>query len=334
LRWSSLDEPYVPMPPLYLPALATLGAWLTVIGWAGWALSTPAYLIGMQLDWVRLLVALMLSAAGGALATVVFCWLTTGEGNALMTARGVVGALIAASAVLPFVPLWTALVVGAGAGLLVPLVQYGVEHLFRLDDPTSAVATHGVAALWGLLSLGIFADGGAGQGWNRVGLDAYLGVEGQGITGYLAAPGYVSDWPGQMQAQATGTIAIALVAFFLSWLLFAIFQGLSRAWHGEYAVRLPKRRLSRRTTTRNSRARQPKAPVLDGEGQTEPWRGAELATHGRLPSEGATDLGMSWWHRLVERMRSDQVGRTEAPATLKATASADAGDNTVVEKGE
>jgi hypothetical protein len=122
----------------------------------------------------------------------------------------------------------------------VPLGQYAIEHVLRLDDPTSAIATHGLPALWGLLAVGLFADGGAGQAWNRVGRETYLGVDGQGITGRLPAAGYASDWPGQFQAQLAGSIALCLSAFFASWLLFAVVQGLTRAWHGEYTVRLPR----------------------------------------------------------------------------------------------
>jgi Amt family ammonium transporter len=242
LGWSPEGEPYVPMPPLYLPTLATLGAGLAIVGWIGWALSAPASVTAsLNGDWTALLIALLLAVAAGALANLAFSWLVTGRGNALMTARSAVAALIAASAGLPFVPFWASLAVGAGAGLLTPLVQYAIEHVLRFDDPTSAVATHAFPAAWGLLAVGLFADGRAGQGWNQTGAYAYLGVAGQGVAGYLAAPGYISDWPGQFQAQIVGVVAVSIAAFFLSWLLFAAVQGLSRAWQGEYTIRLPRR---------------------------------------------------------------------------------------------
>jgi Amt family ammonium transporter len=227
-------ETYVPMPPLHLPLLATLGAWLALIGSLGWALSTPARIVnGFDLSWAKVGIGTLLAAAGGAMVALGYSWLTTGQGNALMTARGTVGATIAVGAGLPFVPFWAALAIGAGAGLLVPLVQYVIEHILRLDDPTSAVATHGMSSLWGLLAVGLFADGRAGAGWNR--------VAGEGVAGYLAAA-----WPAQFQAQVTGAIAVGLAAFLLSWLLFAAIQGLTRAWQGEYTIRLPRRGRVRR----------------------------------------------------------------------------------------
>ena len=54
--------------------------------------------------WTRVGIGLMLAAAGGAAAALAFSWLTTGEANALMTARGVLAAIVAASAGLPFLP--------------------------------------------------------------------------------------------------------------------------------------------------------------------------------------------------------------------------------------
>jgi Amt family ammonium transporter len=247
MRWTGQDEPYVPMPGLHLPILATFGAWLAAVGWLGWTLSNPIYVVAeLQLPWIEMLIGLMLAAAGGASVALVFSWLTTGEANALMTARGVLGALIAVGAGLPFYPLWATLAIGAGAGLLVPFVQYAIDHLLRLDDPTSAITMHGLPALWGVLAVGLFAGGRSGEGWNRVGAIAYLGVDGQGVTGYLALPGYASDWPGQFYAQAIGAIAIGVTAFGLSWLLFALVQGITRAWQGEYTVRLPAQTAGRR----------------------------------------------------------------------------------------
>jgi ammonia channel protein AmtB len=113
---------------------------------------------------------------------------------------------------------WAALALGAGVGLVTVLVVFVVDHLLRWDDSTAALTVHGLAGGIGLLAVGIFADGRAGAGWNRVGADAYLGVAGQGVTGLLAAPGFQPDWPGQMQAQLVGLAALALLGFFGAWL--------------------------------------------------------------------------------------------------------------------
>ena len=118
--------------------------------------------------------------------------------------------------------LWAALAIGASIGLLVPLVQYAIEHLVRLDDSTSAIATFAIPAVCGLLAVGLVADGHAGRDWNLAGANGVSGV-----AGYWVVPGAASDWPGQFQAQAVGALAIVLISFFLSWILFATIQGLT-----------------------------------------------------------------------------------------------------------
>jgi Amt family ammonium transporter len=77
--------------------------------------------------------------------------------------------------------------------------------------------------LWSILAVGLLADGTYGAGWNNIGVAEYLGVSGQGITGLFAAANLQND-PGQMSAQLTGALAIAAVAFFVTWLLLRPFR--------------------------------------------------------------------------------------------------------------
>jgi Amt family ammonium transporter len=56
----------------------------------------------------------------------------------------------------------------------------------KIDDPVGAISVHGVNGLWGVLAVGLFADGSYGQGWNGVGATEYLGTTGaalKGVTG-------------------------------------------------------------------------------------------------------------------------------------------------------
>ncbi len=211
---------YTPMPSQSLPAVAALGAWLALIGWVGWILSTP---FALAASWYRFswdtLIGLMLAAAGGGMAAALYCWLTTGDLNSLMVSRAVIAALIASTGV-PFMSFEAALAVGAIAGILMPLTHYLIEHLLRLDDPTAVIATHGLPALWGLLAVGLFTDGRTGQDVSNTAM-AY-------------------GWTAQLQAQAIGAAAILVVTLLLSALLFGVMRGASRAWRGEYALRLPR----------------------------------------------------------------------------------------------
>jgi Amt family ammonium transporter len=113
--------------------------------------------------------------------------------------------------------------------LLLVLGIYVVDHLLRLEDGAAAVAIAAICGVWGLLAPALFADGRWGQGWNGVGLEEYRSVVGQGVTGFLAAPGYSGDGPGQIIAQAAGIVAIGLLGFSAGWLTTKISSVLSRS---------------------------------------------------------------------------------------------------------
>ncbi len=225
------NDPTVPLPPVHLPLLTTLGAALLTLGSVGWALANPL------IEWsvappVLAALNVLLAAAGGAALPLAYTWFTASRPDPLMAARGLAAGVIAAGAAGPLMPPWSALVVGAVAGFLVPFVLYATAQWLRWDDRTAAVATSGLGGLWGLISVGLFADGRWGQGWNRIGVGQFLGIAQQGVTGFLAAPGFHRDWPGQMQAQIIGAAVIALFCFVAAWLIFAVASALARALLG------------------------------------------------------------------------------------------------------
>jgi Amt family ammonium transporter len=43
-----------------------------------------------------------------------------------------------------------------------------IDQKLHIDDPVGAISVHGVNGVWGVLSLGLFADGTYGDGWNGV----------------------------------------------------------------------------------------------------------------------------------------------------------------------
>jgi Amt family ammonium transporter len=167
---------------------------------------------------------------GGALTAGLYSWFTTNQLNPLMSARGLVAGLVVAAAGAPFIPPWSALAAGLVTGLLLPPVIYLFERIFRITDTGSALATFGVPAFLGLLLPALVASGFYGVGWNAVGADSYLGVEGQGVSGLAVASGFAADWPGQFYAQLTGAVAIFVWSFGLSWLFMQILAGIVHAW--------------------------------------------------------------------------------------------------------
>ncbi|MGA9348171.1 MAG: hypothetical protein WBW48_05110 [Anaerolineae bacterium] len=218
------------MPPVQLPLLAILGSLLLLVGWLGLVFSNPLYMSNEGLPTPLIAVNVVLAAAGSALVAMLYTWFATGGADVLMTARGLAAGLVAISATCPFVPPWAALIIGAMAGLLLPLGIYFVEYLLRLDDPAAAIATHGLSGLWGLLALAIFADGRYGAGWNGIGAEEYLGIAGQGVSGYLVASGFQLDLPNQLYAQLVGIATITIVAFASAWAFFKTLDLIIKAW--------------------------------------------------------------------------------------------------------
>jgi Amt family ammonium transporter len=217
------------LPPVHLPVLAVLGAMLVLVGGAVLSSANPIHTQAGVIT-PRIAVNLVLAAAGGATLPCLYTWFTTGAADSLMAARGAAAGVLSVAAAMAFVPPWAALALGATAGLLVPLVTFAVQHVLRIEDPTGAIPVGLLGGLWGLLAAGIFGDGRSGQGWNSIGREAYLGVAGQGITGFFPAPGMAPDWPGQINAQLVGLAAIALLTVVLVGALFLVLKVLLLLW--------------------------------------------------------------------------------------------------------
>ncbi len=227
------EGPVVEMPPAHFPLLTNLGALLFGLGWLAWSLSKPFHAANARINLPRVAVNGLMAATGAIIVSQAYCWFTTGEADALMSARGAAAGFIAIAASAPFVPPWAALVIGAVAGLLLPLGVFLVEHVLHLPDATATIALGITAGVWGLLAVALFADGRSGQGWNGVGPTEYHTVLGQGVTGFLPADGLTGDGPGQLVAQLAGLGAVTIPVWVISGLTF-------------FALSLPDRAIGRK----------------------------------------------------------------------------------------
>ncbi len=210
-------------PAVHVPALALLGTFLVLPGWFGLVVGSP--LLTGNVTHVAILVNVLLAASSGILVSALYIWFAAGSPDLLMVARGAVAALVAVSASCAFVPSWAATVIGGVAGLVLPISIYFLKTRLSLDDPIDAVAIHGISGLWGLLALGIFADGSAGRGWNGVGTREYFHRAGQGVSGLLVRAGFHPDWPGQFYAQIVGILFLLLLSLGVSWVVFRAVEG-------------------------------------------------------------------------------------------------------------
>ena len=203
------------LPPVHFPLLMVLGAFLVWIGWTGLVLGNP--LSTGLVDPAVTTLNLFLGAASAAMAASVYTWFVTTRPDAMAIGRGVVAGLAAVSSASPFVPSWAAILIGAVAGMLFLFGLYIWEQRVRLDDPSGLVAILGAPAVWGLLAVGLFADGRWGAGWNGVGAP---GVATQGVTGLFSWQSPAAAGIAQFQAQLVGLGALFVAGWLLPWLLF------------------------------------------------------------------------------------------------------------------
>jgi Amt family ammonium transporter len=122
-----------------------------------------------------------------------------------MSVNGVLAGLVAITAPCAFVTPAAAVVIGLIAGVLVVLASMTLEKL-KIDDPVGAVPVHMVNGAWGVLAVGIFANGNPDTAaWN--------GVE-------SAVTGLLYGGTTQILAQLAEVASIFIVVFGLSYLFF------------------------------------------------------------------------------------------------------------------
>jgi Amt family ammonium transporter len=156
----------VSMPGHDLP-MAILGTMVLAFGWFGF--NAGSSLAGGDLRIAVAAVNTMLASAGAGMSSMLFMYARTGKFDPGMTVNGFLAGLVAITAPCAFVTAPVAFwIVGGISGILVCVSCMFVENTLKIDDPVGAISVHGVNGAFGVLSLGLFADGSYGDGWNGV----------------------------------------------------------------------------------------------------------------------------------------------------------------------
>ncbi|HEY5013697.1 MAG TPA: ammonium transporter [Acidimicrobiia bacterium] len=153
------------IPGHHLP-MAFLGTMVLLVGWMGF--NGASTFAATDYRFTVVIVNTILAAAFGCLATMFVMTWKYGKPDPSMTCNGLLAGLVAITAPCAFVAPWAAALIGTIAGVLVVVSVVLVEHKFKVDDPVGAVSVHGACGLWGLVALGLFADGRYGDGFNGV----------------------------------------------------------------------------------------------------------------------------------------------------------------------
>ncbi len=134
-----------------------IGTMVLFFGWFGFNPGSTLAATDLRIS-VIAVNTFLAGIAGGVVAYYVQ-FIRTGRADIAATASGAIGGLVAITAPCAYVDTWAAVVIGAIAGVLVIVVAETLERRFHIDDPVWAVACHAGGGLWGLLAVGIFANG-------------------------------------------------------------------------------------------------------------------------------------------------------------------------------
>ena len=185
--------------------MALLGTFILAFGWFGF--NPGSTLAGGDFRIAIVAVNTMLAGAAGSLSALVYMYAKGNKPDPGMLANGMLAGLVAITAPCAFVTSLSAVIIGAIAGILVILAYNFVDRKLKIDDPVGAFAVHGVNGAWGVLSLGLFADGSYGDGWN--------GVKG-------TVKGWFYGDSSQFVAQLIGTFTCLVFTFVVMYVFFKV----------------------------------------------------------------------------------------------------------------
>ncbi len=222
--------------------MVMLGTFILAFGWFGF--NPGSTLAGTDNRIAIVAVNTMLASASGALFAMLVMIFRTGKPDPSMMCNGMLAGLVAITAPCAFVNSLGAVIIGAVAGVLVVFSCIFVEGVLKIDDPVGAISVHGTCGSWGVLSVGLLANGSYGQGWGGVhrlikdGAMQIINNDGaketidkfsklltdgwtdQGVTGVLGPlfGGAYSDWS-QLGAEFVGTLTnfVFVTLFALVW---------------------------------------------------------------------------------------------------------------------
>jgi len=160
--------------------LATIGVLLLWLGWFGFnggsVLNADPAAVSLTL------VTTSLAAAAGGMSAMMVSWGVSKKPDLSMALNGILAGLVGITAGADQMAMWSSMLIGAIAGVIVVYAVMFVDKL-RIDDPVGAISVHLVCGIWGTLAVGIF---GAKAGLGQLGIQA-IGVVAYGTAAFLSS---------------------------------------------------------------------------------------------------------------------------------------------------
>jgi Amt family ammonium transporter len=199
-----------PIPGHNIP-MVVLGTFILAFGWFGF--NPGSTLSGNDGRISIIAVNTMLCGASGALGAYLWLKFRFGTPDVSMLCNGMLSGFVAITAPCAFVTAPAAVFIGLVAGILVVVAALFIENTLKIDDPVGAASVHGVNGAWGIISLGLFADGRYGEGWN-------------GVPGPVRGLFYGDS--SQLAASIVGVLVCALWAGTVSYIAFRLIDLVAR----------------------------------------------------------------------------------------------------------
>jgi len=196
------------IPGHHIP-MAVTGVLILAFGWFGF--NTGSTLAGTDLRIGVIATNTMLASGAGAVSAMLYMMFVYGKPDLSMSANGLLAGLVAITAPCAFVSPTSAVIIGLISGVILCISVFFVDQTLKVDDPVGAISVHGVNGAWGLLSVGIFADGTYGDQINTIA---------GGVKGLLYGDG------GQFIAQVIGVctnFVFIFVAFYIYFKIAGVF---------------------------------------------------------------------------------------------------------------
>jgi ammonium transporter, Amt family len=184
------------IPGHHMP-MAILGVLILAFGWFGFNAGSTLAATDLRISIVA--VNTMLASAAGAAAAMVITMVWQGKPDLGSMANGMLAGLVAITAPCAFVNSSSAVLIGIVAGGLLVAGVIFVERVLKVDDPVGAISVHGINGAWGVLSLGLLADGTYGEGLN-------------GVPGTVRGLFYGGGWS-QLGAESLGVLVCVSFTF-------------------------------------------------------------------------------------------------------------------------
>jgi ammonium transporter, Amt family len=197
--------------PAHNIPMAQLGCFVLLFGWFGFNAASTFAATDVQFATVAANTAI--AGAVGSTVAMYYMIFKTGKPDPGMMVNGMLAGLVAITAPCAFVAPWAAALIGLIAAILVIEAALFIERR-GIDDPVGAIAVHGIGGTFGVLCVGIFANGNYGAGWN--------GSSSTGVKGLIEGDG------GQFFAQLLGATVIWTVIFGISFAFWKIQNALMK----------------------------------------------------------------------------------------------------------